>query len=693
MQLLDQALDAQKNGRFREAEELYRNLIFSDPRNFDALHMLGVVCYENGKATEAEQFFLKALSIDSGYPPLFHNYGLFLGKQKRYAESIAQFDAALKLFDKFAPVYSDRGISLMELGKLDESLESHNTAVMLAPNVPIAYYNRANTLFKRRNFGPALQDYDRAIALRADYADAHCGRGNVFRDLKRFGDALLAYEKALSLAPDLAEARLGRGNVFRDLGRYDEAFLDFDKALALKADLPGIEGDRLDAKSHLCDWSNFAAERAHLVASVRSGNRSTSPFPFLAISLSPQDELQCAKQWVSNGNAAAEKSIWQGSRYRHDRIRVGYVSADFRQHAVSTLAAGMFECHDKSRFDVTAISIGPEDDSHMRQRVKASFEHFVEARNRTDDDVCQLIKDSEIDILVDLMGFTADSRTNIFARRPAPIQVNYLGYPGTMGAPFIDYILADRIVIPDGERGFYSEQVVYLPNTFMPGDRQRRAADKLPTRAELGLPERSFVFCCFNNGYKITPDVFDVWMHILGQTEGSVLWLFAENPTAERNLRKEAVARGVDAGRLIAAPRVSFAEHQARLHLADLFLDTSPYSAGATASDALWAGLPVLTRMGQTLVGRMAASLLTAIGMPELVTASAQDYESLACALAAQPERFAEIKRKLAANRLTMPLFDTATFTKHIEAAYTTMWGRDQRGDLPQGFAVSSEDG
>jgi len=687
---MDRALDAQRNGRFKEAEEIYRSLVSGDPRNFDALHMLGIVCVENGKPAEAEQFFLKALSIDARYPPLFHNYGVFLGKQKRYQEAVTQFDQALKLFDRFAPVYSDRGISLMELGKLDEALASHNAAVNLAPNVPMAFYNRGNTLFKRRNYDLALQDYDKASALFAGYADAYCGRGNVFRELKRHAEALAAYDKALTLAPDLAEAHLGRGNLFRDLGRYDEAFLDYNKALRLKPDLPGIEGDRLDVKNHLCDWSDFDAEWTRLIASVRNGNRSTSPFPFLAVSSSPQDQLRCAELWAASGDAASGKSVWQGPRNRHDRIRVGYVSADFRQHAVSTLAVGMFECHDRSRFDVTAISIGPDDRSDMRRRVAAAFEHFVDARTRSDEEICKFIRESEIDILVDIMGFTADARTSVFANRAVPIQVNYLGYPGTMGAPYIDYILADRIVIFESERPCYAEQVVYLPHSFMPGDRERPTPGKSPSRADAGLPEKNFVFCCFNNGYKITPDVFDIWMRVLQQIDASVLWLFMENPTAERNLRKEAAARGINPERLIAAPRMSYVDHQARLPLADLFLDTSPYSGGAIVSDALWAGLPVLTLKGETLVGRMAASLLSAIGAPELITTTPQDYEALACALARHPDKLAEIKRKLATNRLTAPLFDVRLFTQNLEVAYTTMWQRWQRGEPRQSFTVGA---
>ena len=351
------------------------------------------------------------------------------------------------------------------------------------------------------------------------------------------------------------------------------------------------------------------------------------------------------------------------------------------------LTAGMFEHHDKSRFDVTAISLGPNDNSEMLQRLKASFERFIDAKTYSDDQIADLVTSSEVDILVDLMGFTSDSRTGIFARRVAPIQVNYLGYLGTMGAEYIDYIIADRIVIPENQYDFYAEKIVYLPNSFQPTDRQRRISDKKFTRAEVGLPQEGFVFCCFNANYKITPDVFDIWMRILKQVHGSVLWLVAEGPTVERNLKNEAAARGVSGERLIFAQRIPLPEHQARLQLADLFLDTLPYNAGTTASDMLWSGLPVLTRIGDTFVGRMAASLLNAIYLPELIATTPEAYEQMAIDLATHPEKLAAIKHKLAENRLTTPLFDTKLFTKHIEAAYSAMYER-YHAELPPDHIV-----
>jgi protein O-GlcNAc transferase len=610
-----------------------------------------------------------------------HQRGMLSDAKKIYEEILKQtpnhFDALHLL-----------GVVANQTKNLHQAEKLFGKAIKVNPNFSDTYYNRGIALQGLKRLDEALASYDKALALKPGLAEPWLGRGNVFNELKRYDEAFANYDKALALKPDLAEAWLGRGNVFKNLKRYDEAFVAYDKTFALKSDLVGAEGARLHTKMYICDWINFYTECEHLISSVKSKKANTNPFYFLAIPSSSEDQLQCAKLWVAEQCPQSQKLIWQGEHYRHDRIRVAYVSADFREHPVSHLIAGMLECHDKSRFDVTAISFGSDDNSETRQRLKASFERFIDATTYSDEQIANLVKSSEVDILVDLMGFTEGSRTNIFARQPAPIQVNYLGYLGTMGAEYIDYIIADRIVIPENQRDFYAEKIVYLPNSFQPTDRERRISDKKFTRAEAGLPQNGFVFCCFNTNYKITPDVYDIWMRILKKVEGSVIWLYVENSTAKRNLRNEAATRGVNAERLIFAPRMSLPEHQARIRLADLFLDTLPYNAGTTASDMLWAGLPVLTRIGDTFVGRMAASVLNAIGVPELITTTSEAYEHMAIDLATYPEKLATIKRKLTENRLTTPLFDTKLFTKHIEAAYTAMYERYQASLAPDHIII-----
>ena len=413
-----------------------------------------------------------------------------------------------------------------------------------------------------------------------------------------------------------------------------------------------------------------------------------APFEFLAISASPEDQLTCTKQCLADNPRI--RRCGAGEKYTHDRIRIGYFSADFRNHPVGRLAVGLLEAHDKSHFTTLALSSGPDDGSELRRRTKSAVDDFVDVRNRSDADVAALIRRREIDIVVDLTGFTLAGRFGVLARRAAPIQVNFLGYPATMGADWIDYIIADRTIIPAEHFQFYGERVVWLPDTYQANDDKSGIAERVPTRAECCLPETGFVFCCFNNTFKINPQIFDVWMRLLAATANSVLWLLGTNPIAERNLRREAERRGIAAERLIFAPRLAVADHLARHRRADLFLDTLPYNAPTTASDALWAGLPLVTCQGDTFAGRVAASLLNAIGLPELITASLEEYEALALKLARDPALLGAMKEKLRRNRDTYPLFDTARFARHIESAYETMWQAHQDGRAPAAFAVAS---
>jgi protein O-GlcNAc transferase len=677
-------LDCLEKQDFANAENCFLDTLKLAPRSIPALNNLAIAQYEQKKIGEAALTAQKVIEIDPRNIDAYIMLSTCHQEQKKYEEALATCDTVIGIDSSIAQAHCNRGYVLNKIKKYQEAIECFDRAIAIQPDFPDAFLNRGNSLLNLKVYVESLQAYDKAIALKPDLERAWLGRGNVFYGLKRFDEALVAFDKALTFKPDFTKALVGRGNVFYCLKRYGDAFGAFDKAILLNPELIELEGFRLHTKLHLCDWSNFDAECAHLISSVRDGKVNAQPFTFLAFTTSPEDQLQCAKLWVAETCPPSQKTIRQGQRYRHDRIRVAYVSSDFREHAVSRLIAGMFECHDKSRFEITAISIGPDDNSEMRQRLKASFERFIDATTYSDGQVANLIRSSEVDMLVDLMGFTADSRTGIFARRAAPTQVNYLGYPGTMGANYIDYIISDQTVIPDEHRKFYAEKIAVLPNTYLANDRKRAISDKAFTRSDVGLPLQGFVFCCFNNSYKITPRVFDCWMRILRQIEGSVLWLSEPNASAASNLKKEAVTRGINSARLVfAKPMPLLADHLARLKLADLFLDTLPYNAHTTASDALWAGLPVLTQIGETFAGRVAASLLNAIHLPELITTTLEAYEHMAVDLATHPEKLTAIKHKLAENRLTTPLFDTKLFTKHIEAAYTMMYERNQAGLAP----------
>lgn len=674
--------------RYDEAFAAYDKALVLKPDSAEAWLCRSNVFTELKRYDEAFTAYDKALALKPDLADAWLGRGNVFTQLKRYDEAVAAYDKALVLKPELAEVWLRRGNVFTELEHYDEAFVAYDTALALEPELAEAWFCRGNVFTKLKRYDEAVTAYDKALAFKPELAEAWLGSGNVFTELKLYNEALTAYDKALAPKPDLAEAWVGRGNVFTELKRYDEAVITYDKALALKPELDGAEGSRLYAKMHLCDWSNFAGECSHLVSSLKNNGPVTTPFHFLAFSTSPEDQFICAHLWVTKRFPRSDNPIWRGEIYKHDKIRLAYVSADFHQHATSSLAAGMFERHDKSRFEVTAISIGPDDASETRQRVKDAFEHFIDFKGAGDDRIASELYKGEIDILVDLKGFTQGARTGIFARRCAPIQVSYLGYPGTMGAPYIDYLIADKTLIPEECQTYYSEKLVYLPNSYQVNDEKRLISDKRFSRAEVGLPDHGFVFCCFNNDYKITPSVFHRWMKILKRVEGSILWLFEGSAIVPWNLRKEATASGVDPERLVFAKGMLAPDHLARQRLADLFLDTLPCNAHTTASDALWAGLPVLTQVGETFAGRVAASLLNAIGLPELITSTPQAYEHLAIELATNPAKLARIKQKLADNRLTTPLFDTCLITKHIEAAYTTMYERYQAGLSPDHIHV-----
>src|SRR6266566_4352719 len=646
----------------------------------------GNVCGTIGRHEEALAAYDRALNVSPDLAGAWVGRGNVLCELERHGEALECFDKALAFDSGLASAWLGRGNVLSADKRHDEALAAYDAALAFDPDLAGAWLGRGNVFRELTRADDAVAAYDEALKRDPGLAAACLGRGNVLSELKRDDEAIAAYDHAIALRPDLAEAWLGRGNVLREMRRFAETLAAYDKALQLKPQLPGVEGARLKAKMQVCDWRNFETERAQLVAALRQG-RIVQPFDFLSVSPSTSDRYACAKLFSERNWPRPGREAGQGKRPAHDRIRLAYMSADFRQHPMSFLMTEIFERHDRSRFDVTAISIGPDDGSAMRRRLQGAFEHFVDARAMTDAQIAKLLVDCEIDILVDLMSYTKGARTGVVARRPAPIQVNYLGFAGTMGTRHIDYVIADRVVIPDDKRAFFAEKIAYLPFTYYPNGREPHD-DRGVARADVGLPDDMFVFCCFNNSFKILPDVFDAWMRILGQVEGSVLWLLEDNEMASANLRKEATARGVVAERLVFAKRATHAEHLARHRCADLFVDTLPYNAHTTALDALWEGVPVVTRIGETFAGRVAASLLTALDLPELIVETAEDYESLAVALARHPEKLASLKQKLRDNRLKTPLFDTGQFTRHLEAAYAMMAERHHAGLAPDDIIV-----
>ena len=717
---LRRAVGLHQAGRLEEAGQLYRQILGAQPRHFDALHLLGVIEKQKGNDAEAVRLIGAALEVDPRSPAARVNLGLALYSLGRHEEAIAGYDKAIALESGNAEAWFNRGNALRELkrreqalasyeqalrlrpdhfgalnnrgsvlhslGRNDEALASYDRAIALHPDQALAYNNRGAALEGLARFDEALASYDKAVALEANYADAHLNRGNMLQRLGRLDEAVSCYERAAAPGPRRADALYSRGLALKKLRRFGEA--QSSCAQALSAD-PG-HADALallfEIKGRCCDWSDRGALLEALTALCAAG-RPVAPFVLLWAVDSPELHLEAARAWARDAlPELGQPAAWPART--HPRMRIAYVSADFQTHATAHLMAGLFERHDRNRFEIHAISLRGSDGSRMRHRLEAAFDRFVDVAGRSDRQIAQLLRDLEIDIAVDLKGYTEDSRPGIFSFRPAPIAVSYLGYPGTMGSAAIDYVVADACVIPEDATRFYAERVVRLPDSYQVNDSGRPAGGKPPARAELGLPEDGFVFCSFNNNYKITPEVFDAWMRLLRAVDGSVLWLYAENEPAARNLAREAEARGIAPRRLVFAAHVAVDQHLSRIRRGDLFLDTLPYNAHTTTSDALWAGVPVVTCSGRSFAARVAGSLLTAAGLPELITHSLQEYEAMAMALATDRKRLGDIKAKLAANRDSCALFDTDRFRRHIEAAYTVMWERHQRGEGARDFTV-----
>jgi predicted O-linked N-acetylglucosamine transferase (SPINDLY family) len=686
--VLNEALALHQAGRLSEAEQLYRNILKQHPSQADSLHLLGVVHLQRGDHREALRQFDLALKIAPKAAAVHANRGAALLHLRRLEDALASCDRAISFKADCVEAFNTRAAVLISLRRYKEALASSEKAITLKPNYVQALNNRGYALKELNRWTEALASYDHAIALQPDFADAHNNRANVLNRLDRFEDSVASAQRAIALKPDLAEAHLNLGTACVALKRHDEAVKSYGRALMLNPELEHLRGSYLHAKLYACDWSNLQENRTELEAALARGRPASAPFQLLACAPDPELQRKCTESFAAR-HVAAGKPLWRGETYRHERIRLAYLSGDFGDHPVSLLTVRSFEQHDRSRFETTAISFGPDSSSPIRVRVKSAFDRFIDAQTKTADEVATLLRDLEIDVAVDLSGFTDGGRPAVFAQRPAPVQVNYLGYAGTLGSKCWDYIIADPFVIPLGAETYYTEKVVRLPHCYMPNDDTRQISARTPSRLEAGLPESGLVFCCFNNSYKFTPEGFDVWMRLLARVEGSVLWLSSAGAGAMDNLRREAKARGVAPERLVFAPRLPLNEdHLARLKLADIFLDTPGYNAHTTAADALWVGVPVVSCAGRTFAGRVAGSLLHAAGLPELAVESLAEYEALAMALARDPGRLASLRQKLAQNRNNCPLFDSARYTRHLETAYSNMYERAARGERPESFDI-----
>ncbi len=657
-----------RQGQLADACLLAAELVGRYPNCEITHNVAGVLAGADGRHGDALALFDQAVDIAPDYVEAYNNRGNTLKELKRGDEALASFDIAIKFLPTYVEAHVNRAIVLRMAGRLTEALAANDAAIECNPRLPQSYSNRGNVLQELNRFAEALADHDTALALDPGFAHAHVNRGNTLAHLQRLPEAIACYDAAIALTPTFAVAYRNRGSMLKQQSCLDQALACFETAFALDPNDAKALSEFVSLKAQTCDWTS-PADRAELLRRV-DDDAAIPPFQMLALSDNGALQLANARRWTQAHYPQQRDRAPIAPRAGTAKIRIGYFSSDFFNHATMALMIGMFDLHDRSRFEIHAFSYGPQVHDAMRERVAAGVDVFHDISALSDEAAADLSRELGIDIAVDLKGYTANGREGIFAWRAAPHQVSYLGYPGTTGADYIDHVIADPMVISEDRQGDYSENVLYLPGSYQVNDSARPIASRPFTRAELGLPEDGFVFCSLNNSYKITPAAFDIWMRLLARIEGSVLWLLEDNAWAVANLRREAQSRGVAPDRLVFAKRVAVQDHLARQACADLFLDTFTFNAHTTASEALWAGLPVLTKSGGSFAARVAGSLLHAVGLPELVTDTEQAYEALAFELATNPARLAAIKAKLAQNRATAPLFDTQLFTRNTERLF-----------------------
>jgi len=670
-----------------DAVSSYKKAISINPDYPDSHNNLGVTLFELGQLDNAVSSYKKALAINPDYAEAYNNLGTALKDLGQFKNAVQSYEKALAISPDYAEAHNNLGNMLKKLGRLDDAILSYEKALTINSDDVDTHNNLGNAFLKLERLDDANNSYEKALVINPNYADTYYNLGFLLLKLERAEDALKSNEKALSLKPKFAEGYAAKGRILTELEQHDKALESYAIASDIDPSLAYNFGTLLNTKMMLCHWDNLPTLLSELKTKINNNEKATTPFDLLGLIDDPGISKKNTEIYA-NEEFPKSDSLPQIKSYpKHKKIRIGYFSADFKLHPVATLTAELYETHDRNRFEIHAFSFGPDTKDEMNLRIKAGVDHFHDVCAISDKDIALLARSFEIDIAVDLGGYTSDSRIGIFAMSAAPIQISYIGYLGTMGANYYDYLVADLIMIPKENQKYYSEKIVYLPN-FQVNDSKESLPEMTFTRQDIGLPEEGFVFCCFNNTYKITPTTFDSWAQILKSVKGSVFLIFADSQSTKDNLTKEIIFRGVDPKRLIFADSLPRSEYLARYRVADLFLDTLPYNAGTTASDALRMGLPVLTLKGNSYPSRMASSIIHSVNMPELITSSQEDYESLAIELAIDLEKLKIIKDKLLSNLSTAPLYDTPLFTKSLESAFSKMYDSYQKGLDPDHIYV-----
>ncbi len=702
--LFKSAVECYQNKQFEKAENICLKILELDPNNFDATNLLAAISYQNKNYSKSIELFRKATEINPNRFDIYNNLSIVLLQENKLKEAIHSWDQAIKLNPNFSEGYFGKGNAFTDLKDYSQAIDNFKKALEIKPDYKQAYNNLASVYANLKDYKNAIKIFKKAINIKPVHFNEYNNLGNIYYESYEFNkaienynlalkinpdfpliyynkakalykinlkqEAIFNYEKAISINKNFAEAYKNLGNLYLDLKTLEKSIYNHEQALKINPKIKYLSGTILQSKCGMCDWRNFKKEKEILANDILNGKKAASPFSTILIYDSPSIQKMASNLFVES---EFKKPKYLKNKKQNKKIRVAYYSADFHNHATMYLMANLFELHDKTKFETFAFSFGPNDESQIRKRVSKSFDKFFDVKLKNTNEIVKLSRDLNIDIAVDLKGFTNDNRFDLFVERCAPIQISYLGYPGTLASDSIDYLVADKTLIPEENKKFYSEKIIYMPNTYQVNDSTLKVSEKKFERKDLGLPEKGIVFCSFNQSYKILPDMFRIWIRILKKVENSVLWLMTDNEITEKNLKNEFIKNEIKENRLIFASRMHHQEHLSRLKLADIFLDTFPYNAHTTASDALRVGIPVVTLKGQSFASRVASSLLNCLDLNELITDNENEYQKVAIKLAENNSLLQEIKRKINHNVSTKPLFDTKLFTQHLENAYITV--------------------
>ncbi len=712
IQLLQKAVQEIQANELESAKLHLKAVLGKERSQPDALRFLGIIACLQKEWTQALELIDQAIAVSPENGLAYSNRGNVLSELKRHDEALICYEKAISLQPDYAEAYSNQGNALQALGRFEEALICYEKAISLQPDYAEAYSNQGNAFLALSRYQAALACYEKTVLLDANNAKAFYGaaiifdlqkkydyslgccnqalkiqphylealalRGTIYFRAKDYEQALTNFDEILLIHPQSIQAWLSKGDIYAETKQFEKADEAFKKALVIDPTKDFLFGLSIQNQIQMCQWTDLTNQVKDLVHRVRDGEKVAIPYNLISL-VDDKSLIRCSIEIYAQAMRGNIERVKQEKISPKKKIRLGYFSADFHNHPTAYLVAELFECHDKEKFELFGFVFGRNAPDEMRNRLEKSFDQFLDVEDKSDEEIAQLAREMQIDIAVDLKGFTKEARPKIFMYGAAPIQISYLAFPGTMGLPCFDYVIADPILIPEKHQDGMVEKIIYMPDSYQVNDRSRKISPLIKSRKELGLPDSGFIFCCFNNNYKITPAVLDGWVRILQSVEGSVLWLYEDNPIAVANLKQEAVTRGLDAGRFIFAGRMDSADHLARYKNANLFLDTTPCNAHTTASDALWAGLPVLTLAGESFGARVAASLNNAVGLSDLTVETQEEYEALAIQLATSPSRFKELKDRLERNLLTAPLFDTPLFTKNLEAGYIEAYERHQQ--------------